>query len=78
MVVEKHKPSEILDAILNSIKTEGRNGTFGNYTVDVGSVTGAGKCGKLLLVMASMASNIWESTAVEALVISFCPCWAYT
>ena len=33
MVVEKCKASETLDAILNSIKTEGRNGTFGNYTV---------------------------------------------
>ena len=70
MVVEKHKASETRDAILNSIKTEGRNGTFGNYTVDVGSVTGAGKCGKLLLV-----TNVLESTPVEAMVISFCPRW---
>ena len=73
MVVEKHKASETLDAILNSIKTEGRNGTFGNYIMDVGSVTGAGKCDKLLLF-----TNVWESTPVEALVISFYPRWAYT
>ena len=69
MVVEKRKASETLDAILNSIKTEGRNRTFGNYTMDAGT----GKCGKLLLL-----TNVWESTPVEALVISFCPCWAYT
>ena len=43
VAVLKGNATKTLGAIVDSIKTEGRGGTFGNYNVDVASVSGAGK-----------------------------------
>ena len=43
------KATKTLQSILDTIKSEGRNGTFGDHEVDVDSVTGAGKCAQIYL-----------------------------
>ena len=43
------KATQTLKTILDTIKSEGKNGTFGNHEVDVDSVTGAGKCVQVYL-----------------------------
>lgn len=66
VAVNKDKATQTLGTIVNSIKTEAENGSFGNYNVDVASISATGKCVTVLLV-----TNIWGmATIVE--VIS---CW---
>ena len=43
VVVEKNQATQTLGAIVDSIKTEANSGSFGNYEVDVTSVSGEGK-----------------------------------
>ena len=43
VVVEKNEATQTLGAIVDSIKSEAKSGSFGNYEVDVTSVSGEGK-----------------------------------
>ena len=45
VVVAKNEATQTLGAIVDSIKTEANNGSFGNYKVDVTSVKGEGNYG---------------------------------
>ena len=43
VVVAKNQATQTLGAIVDSIKTEAHSGSFGNFDVDVTSVSGEGK-----------------------------------